>query len=229
MIGHALAFAPRLAGRIVWDRWIAIGFAVGSACFLVGPFPGFVQLVGAGADGAVFFAGSIFFTLAALLEVRESTLRLGRWAADPSWWSAAVQFAGTLLFNLSTFAAMQDGLSTGQANRLVWAPDVFGSAAFLISGGLAYRVANRASRGGARRGREWTMAAVNLTGCVLFGISAIASYIVPSSGTILDLAAANWTTGLGALCFLIGALLLLPRRHADHQHPHSRPLVSTEV
>jgi hypothetical protein len=229
MIGHALAFAPRLAGRIVWDRWIAIGFAVGSACFLVGPFPGFVQLVGAGADGAVFFAGSIFFTLAALLEVRESTLRLGRWAADPSWWSAAVQFAGTLLFNLSTFAAMQDGLSTGQANRLVWAPDVFGSAAFLVSGGLAYRVANRASRGGARRGREWTMAAVNLTGCVLFGISAIASYIVPSSGTILDLAAANWTTGLGALCFLIGALLLLPRRHADHQHPHSRPLVSTEV
>jgi hypothetical protein len=229
MIGHALAFAPRLAGRIVWDRWIAIGFAVGSACFLVGPFPGFVQLVGAGADGAVFFAGSIFFTLAALLEVRESTLRLGRWAADPSWWSAAVQFVGTLLFNLSTFAAMQDGLSTGQANRLVWAPDVFGSAAFLVSGGLAYRVANRASRGGARRGREWTMAAVNLTGCVLFGISAIASYIVPSSGTILDLAAANWTTGLGALCFLIGALLLLPRRHADHQHPHSRPLVSTEV
>jgi hypothetical protein len=229
MIGHALAFAPRLAGRIVWDRWIAIGFAVGSACFLVGPFPGFVQLVGAGADGAVFFAGSIFFTLAALLEVRESTLRLGRWAADPSWWSAAVQFAGTLLFNLSTFAAMQDGLSTGQANRLVWAPDLFGSAAFLISGGLAYRVANTASRGDARRGREWTMAAVNLAGCVLFGISAVASYIVPSSGTILDLAAANWTTGLGALCFLIGALLLLPRRHADHQHPHSRPVVSTEV
>jgi hypothetical protein len=83
VIGHALAFAPRLAGRIVWDRWIAIGFALGSACFLVGPFPGFIQVVGAGADGAVFFAGSIFFTLAALLELRESTLRLGRWAADP--------------------------------------------------------------------------------------------------------------------------------------------------
>lgn len=159
MIGHALAFAPRLAGRIVWDRWIAIGFAVGSACFIVGPFPGFVQLVGAGADGVVFFAGSIFFTLAALLEVRESTLRLGRWAADPSWWSAAIQFAGTLLFNLSTFAAMQDGLSTGQANRLVWAPDVFGSAAFLISGGLAYRIADRVRRRAARRDRGWTMAA----------------------------------------------------------------------
>jgi hypothetical protein len=228
-LGHALGFAPRLAGRIVWDRWIAIGFALGSACVLVGPFPGFVQLVGAGADGAVFFAGSIFFTLAALLEVRESTLRLGRWAADPSWWSAAVQFIGTLLFNLSTFAAMQDGLSTEQGNRLVWAPDLFGSAAFLISGALAFRVADRARRRASRRDREWTMAAVNLTGCVLFGISAIASYIVPSSGSILDLAASNWTTGLGALCFLIGAVLLLPRPHPDVQHHHSRPLVSTEV
>ena len=229
MIGHALAFAPRLAGRIVWDRWIAIGFALGSACFLVGPFPGFIQVVGVGADGAVFFAGSIFFTLAALLELRESTLRLGRWAADPSWWSAAIQFVGTLFFNLSTFEAMQDGLSTGQDNRLVWTPDVFGSAAFLISGALAYRVADRACRDAGRRDREWKMAAVNLTGCMLFGISAIASFVVPSSGSILDLAAANWTTGLGALCFLIGSLLLLPRRHGGVSHPNSRPLVPTEV
>jgi hypothetical protein len=209
VIGHALAFAPRRAAREVWDRWIAIGFVVGSACFLIGPFPGFVQLVGAGADAAVFFAGSVFFTLAALLELRESTLRRGRWGADPSWWSAAVQFAGTLLFNLSTFEALQEGLSTDQANRLVWAPDVFGSAAFLVSGALGYRVA---SKEGLKRGdREWRMAAVNLTGCVLFGISAIASHIVPSTGSVLDLAAANWTTGLGALCFLAGALLLLPR------------------
>jgi hypothetical protein len=109
LIGHALAFAPRMASRMLWDRWIAIGFAVGSLCFFIGPFPGFVNLVGAGADGAVFFAGSIFFTLAALFELRESTVRLGRWAADPSWWSASIQFVGTLLFNLSTFEAMQDG------------------------------------------------------------------------------------------------------------------------
>ena len=211
MIGHALAFAPRMAGRVVWDRWIAIGFAVGSLCFFIGPFPGFVNLVGAGADGAVFFAGSIFFTLAAVLELRESTLRLGRWAADPSWWSAAIQFVGTLLFNLSTFEAMQDGLSTDQDKRLVWAPDLFGSVAFLISGALAYRVADRARRRAAGGGREWNMAAVNLMGCVFFGISAIASYIVPSSGSILDLAAANWTTALGALCFLAGSLMLLPR------------------
>ena len=189
---------------------MAIGFAVGAACFFVGPFPGFVQLVGAGADGVVFFAGSVFFTLAALLELRESTLRLGRWATDPSWWSAAVQFAGTLLFNVSTFAALQDELSSGQENRLVWAPDLFGSIAFLVSGALAFRVVDRERRQSGSSGRDWTMAAVNLAGCVFFGISAIASYVVPSTGTVLDLAAANFTTALGALCFFIGAVMLLP-------------------
>ena len=203
MIGHALTVARRPVERENWDRLIAIGFAIGSACFFVGPFPGFVQLVGEGADGVVFFAGSVFFTFAAGLELREATLRLGRWTSNPSWWSAATQFAGTLLFNLNTFNAMKDGLSTQQENRLVFAPDLFGSACFLVSGVLAYRVAT---------GPESTMAAVNLGGCALFGISALASYVVPSSGSVLDLAAVNWCTALGALCFLIGALMLLQRQ-----------------
>ena len=216
MIGHSLAVAHRPFARAAWDRWIAAGFAVGSACFFIGPFPGFVQLVGPGADGVVFFAGSIFFTLAAGLEGREATLRRGRrFGEDPSWWSAAIQFVGTLLFNLSTFAAMQDGLSTKQGNRLVWAPDVFGSAAFLISGALAYRVATGPHLLPVRRDRDWSMAAVNLAGCVFFGISAVASFVVPSSGSILSLAAANWTTALGAACFLAGALMLFSKE-ASH-------------
>ncbi len=214
MIGHALTVAPTPATRAVWDRWIAIGFAVGSACFFIGPFPGFVQLVGAGADGAVFFAGSVFFTLAAGLELREATLRLGRWASDPSWWSAAIQFVGTLLFNVNTFDAMQTGLSDKQENRLIFAPDLIGSACFLVSGALAYRVATGPRLLPVHRDRSWTMAAVNLAGCVLFMASAIASYVVPATGSVLDLAAANWSTGLGALCFFVGALLLLQPRHA---------------
>jgi hypothetical protein len=203
VIGHALTVAPTPAARVTWDRWIAIGFAIGAACFFIAPFPGFLQVVGEGADGVVFFVGSVFFTLAAALELREATLRLGRWASNPSWWSAAIQFAGTLLFNLNTYDAMRDGLSSQQENRLVFAPDLFGSACFLVSGALAYRVAT---------GPESTMAAVNLLGCVFFGISAVASYVVPSSGSVLDLAAVNWSTALGALCFFIGALMLLPRK-----------------
>jgi YrhK-like protein len=222
LIGHALAIAPRRVSREVWDRAIAVGFAVGSACFFIGPFPGFVELVGVGADGVVFFAGSVFFTLAAALELREGTLRLGRWASDPSWWSAAIQFVGTLLFNVDTFDAMQSSLSSEQEDRLVFAPDLVGSACFLVSGLLAYRVAaGPRLLHPATRDRSWRMAAVNLVGCIFFMISAIASYVVPSSGSMLDLAAANWTTGLGALCFFIGALMLLPRSDAKaSQHVH---------
>jgi hypothetical protein len=207
VIGHSLAYSPRT--EVVWDRAIAIGFAVGSMCFIIGPFPGFVQLVGAGADAAIFFAGSVFFTAAAALEVREITVRRGRrWGRDASWWSAGIQFCGTLLFNVSTFNAMQEGLSTHQENRLIWAPDVVGSICFLVSGALAYRVAAKAGD----RGREWKMAAIGLAGCVLFMVSALASYVVPDTGSVLDLAAANWCTSLGAMCFFAGALMAYPRR-----------------
>jgi hypothetical protein len=201
LIGHALAIGPRPATRVVWDRTIALGFAVGSLCFFIGPFPGFVELVGVGADGVVFFAGSIFFTLAASLELREATVARGRrFGDDPSWWSASIQWVGTLLFNVNTFDAMQSGLTTSQENKLVFAPDLIGSSCFLVSSVIAYRVAS---------GPSMRMAVVNLAGSVLFGVSALASYVVPSSGSMLDLAAVNWSTALGALCFLIGALMLL--------------------
>lgn len=106
---------------------------------------------------------------------------------------------------------MQSDLSVEEATRLVWSPDLFGSIAFLASGLIAYRVTAGRRLWPERRDREWRIAAVNLLGCVFFMISAIASYIVSSTGSVLDLAAANFTTSAGALCFLIGALLLYPR------------------
>ena len=44
------------------ERLMALCFALGSACFLIGPFPGYVQLVGESADAITFFVGSILFT-----------------------------------------------------------------------------------------------------------------------------------------------------------------------
>ena len=204
VIGHALIHARRPV-RPLSERWVAAGFAIGSLCFFVGPFPGFVQLVGARADAAVFFVGSLFFTAAAGLELRHAIRDRPR--RDETWWSAAIQFAGTLFFNISTGAALLSDLSTKQENRLIWAPDVFGSACFLVSAVLGYR----ATVG------SHTIAGVNLAGCIFFGISAIASYIVPDTGSILDLAAANWNTAAGALCFLIGAVSLY--RHPGGANP----------
>jgi hypothetical protein len=43
-------------------------------------------------------------------------------------------------------------------------------------------------------------------GYIFFGISAVAGYLVPSTGSILDQAAANRNTSLGAACFVACAL-----------------------
>jgi hypothetical protein len=78
----------------------------------------------------------------------------------------------------------------------------------------------------AERDDVWVMAAINLGGCVLFGVAAIASYVVPSTGSVLALAPANWCTALGALCFFVGAVLLFRKARGS---PAARPLVPTEV
>jgi hypothetical protein len=57
-----------------------------------------------------------------------------------------------------------------------------------------------------RGGAGWWQRAVNLLGCIFFGISAVAGYVVPSTGSMLDQAGANWNTSLGAACFLACAL-----------------------
>ena len=64
-------------GSRMLTRWMAVLFAAGSLCFVVAPFPGFVQLVGAQADAAVFFAGSVLFTLAARLSRKRLAVRGG--------------------------------------------------------------------------------------------------------------------------------------------------------
>ncbi|MCL4287431.1 MAG: YrhK family protein [Thermoleophilia bacterium] len=189
------------------NTWIGLLFAVGSVCFVVGPFPGYVQLVGSSADGITFFVGSIFFTSASLLQL-VTTRVTGGGTVDR--WAAAIQFAGTLFFNLSTFEAMQDALGTSATDRLVWAPDAFGSVCFLVSSALAYRSVNGSFGRRSRRGGPMRIAVVNLIGSIAFGVSAIASYVVPATGDVLDLAAANFMTAIGAAGFLAGAILLMP-------------------
>ena len=52
---------------------------------------------------------------------------------------------------------------------------------------------------------------LNLVGSIAFGVSAVASYVT-SSGQLLSLALTNLGTFVGAVCFLVGAILLLPER-----------------
>ena len=152
--GGSTWFAPR---RASW--WIGVLFAIGSVCFVLGPMPGFVQLVGSAADGTVFFVGSVFFTSAALLQYLEAAnadrgpaegkrRRMRLLTFEPhgtDWWATLIQLVGTLYFNVDTFRAMQASFDTSQVDRLVWRPELFGSICFLISG------AARLPRGPRRR------------------------------------------------------------------------------
>ena len=195
------------------ERWMALCFALGSACFLVGPFPGYVQLVGETADAVTFFVGSILFTTGGALQCLLAWPdRRAEDAGRAAWWAAVIQSAGTLFFNVTTFQAMHTAISSPHYDRLVWRPDAFGSICFLVSGSIAYIASPRHGWLPARVGGEWWQPAVNLLGCIFFGISAVAGYVVPSTGSVLDLAAANWNTCLGAACFLSCALgtLLAP-------------------
>jgi hypothetical protein len=186
---------------------MAACFATGSTCFLVGPFPGYASLVGETADAITFFVGSIFFTSGGALQSSLAFAhRHAPGAGRAAWLAAAIQSAGTLFFNASTYQAMHTALSSAEYNRLVWRPDALGSICFLVSGAIAYRASSRRGWLPERAGRGWWEPAVNLLGCVFFGISAVAGYVVPSSGSVLDLAAANFNTSLGAACFLACAL-----------------------
>lgn len=188
-------------------RWMALCFALGSTCFLVGPFPGYASVVGDSADAVTFFIGSILFTIGGGLQSRLAWP--GRHSPNggrAAWWAAVIQSAGTLFFNLTTFEAMRTAVNSSEYNRLVWRPDWRGSICFLISGVIAYHASPRHGWLPARGPQGWWQPAINLLGCVFFGISAIAGYVVRSTGSILDLAAANWNTALGAACFLACAV-----------------------
>jgi hypothetical protein len=183
--------------------WIASLFIVGSSCFALGAFPPYSSWVGPIADGVTYFIGSLFFTSAAALQFQQSQSRL-------AWWAGLVQLVGTLFFNRSTFQALDLSLTAAQAGRNVWTPDVLGSVAFLVSSAIACVDIRRPSRRAARN-RDWWSAWLNLAGSVAFGVSAAASYVIIDTDTLRNAQRANLGTFVGALCFLVGAVLILPR------------------
>src|SRR5262245_63443616 len=95
-------------------------FALGSTCFLIGPFPGYPQLVGESADALTFFVGSILFTGGGALQ---SWLAWDAWRSRDvggaaAWWSAVIQSAGTLFFNVTTYQAMDVGATSSVYDTL---------------------------------------------------------------------------------------------------------------
>jgi hypothetical protein len=215
--------------------WIAVLFAAGSLLFAIGSVPAYVSAVGARWDSVTYFVGSLFFTSAAFLTYREA-VDAGPPAQNPSrrrffvyqsrridWWATAVQLAGTLYFNVSTGTAMAADLSAQAAHQHVWRPDAIGSVCFLVASALAWIEVCHAWVAWRPREWAWWIALANLAGSVAFGVSAVAGYISPATGQLRNADRANLGTLVGAVCFLAGALLLLPERTEDVGNAVSAP------
>jgi len=202
--------------------WIGVLFSIGSILFALGAVPGYAQALGRLPDSITFFVGSLFFTSAAFLQYWESVdFRAGSPAGvwrrlisvhprQIDWWASGIQLIGTLYFNVSTAVAISTDLSAQTARQHVWRPDAAGSVCFLVASGLAWAEVCHGWASWAPRQLSWWITFLNLTGSVAFGVSAVASYVVPATGQIRNLERSNLGTFVGALCFLVGAVLLLP-------------------
>lgn len=199
---------------------IAVLFMVGSALFAVGSFPAYSQLVDGRVVGITFVIGSLFFTAAGYSSVvdvintgSDPSAATRRWSWSPRgllWWAAVVQFVGTLLFNVNTIDAMITTFSVEETNRLVWAPDFFGSIAFLVASHLAWIQLGGTFWFRDTDSADWWSSMLNYVGSVFFMASALAAFTLETTGEALNITIVNSGTFLGALCFLVGAYLLLP-------------------
>ena len=211
-------WAPR---RIGW--WIAVLFMIGSVLFALGgalatwPHAPVLQSIDQGLIGWIFFVGALFFTAAAYLQWLEAlnndVTNLARPnRSGPHRWrflgwrphnlgylAASVQLVGTVLFNVNTADALIAGLGWEGQDLLVWTPDILGSICFLVASQLAVMEVSHHFWSFQPRSLSWWIAAINLLGSVLFMVSAVASPWL-----------ANFGTFAGAVCFFVGAYLLIP-------------------
>ncbi|WP_222846491.1 hypothetical protein [Pontiella sulfatireligans] len=214
---------------------------VGSACFAIGSLAGLAPgLFGQVSQSvavlnAVFFMGSLFFTSAAYLQLLEAA-NAGRRAAQArgetavkpfcwfgwqpgqiGWLSAAVQFAGTLLFNVNTADALLPSFNWLQEDLLIWTPDAVGCICFLVASWLAVLECCHGMAFWKIKGLPWWIVMINLLGSIGFGISGVFALVLPRATDVLDLQAVNVWTLAGALCFLAGAYLLIPEMTKQKQ------------
>jgi hypothetical protein len=108
----------------------------------------------------------------------------------------------------------------------VWRPDALGSVCFLVSSWLSWAEECHGPFAWRPSSISWWITLLNLVGSVAFGVSAVASYVEPN-GQLVSLALTNLGTFVGAVCFLVGAVLLLPERTLGS--PSAEPKASQPV
>ena len=225
------SFKPQ---SLTW--WISILFMIGSVCFVAGSVVSlyFAHSFTSLAINMTFFVGSLFFTAAAYgqyLEVinaditNEAYLSAGK--TEWIWWAwrsknlgfmaSATQLAGAFLFNLNTFNCFYEGLSYIAMDIVIWLPNLIGSILFLIAAFFAWLEIFHDKQVKAFYSATWWIVWINLLGSILFQRSAFRSFIHVDSGELVNEVIALNATMYGAICFFIGAYLLIVEMNEPEQ------------
>ena len=227
----------------VLNAVIAWLFILGSACFVLGSVPAYLNAVGGPVDGITYFVGSIFFTAASFAQLVQgqspgmtgvtaaqqntrAPVRLWNWMPhDRSWRAAATQFPGTVFFNVSTLAALTHNATAAETDRYVWRPDLFGSTLFLAASTFGILAVTDHFLSLETRSVPWRIAWLNMVGSILFMASALASYVLPDTGELVSTRVSVVGTLLGAVCFMVGAALMFRawRQALVSAQPSTRP------
>lgn len=225
---NALRQSFWLPKKLNW--WIGLVFSIGSLLFLTASIFSLILMSGLTAvldlpnTNRMFFCGSIFFTFAAYMQLYQSANSDSLWPissakprnylgwrpTDIGWVSSALQFLGTLLFNLNTFNAMSSDLTWIQLDVRVWFPDIIGSIFFLASGYLAFAETCHRHWGWNFKDLSWRIVFSNLLGCLAFMAAAVTAFSIPDTTNLKLQFFSMVMTAIGAGGFFAGALMMLP-------------------
>lgn len=190
-------------------------FIIGGSLFAVGAAAAVWSFGGANLTNWLCFIGAWFFTAGGLTQLAlsgDATVPVphGRGKAyRAEWLAAATQSFGTILFNVSTSAALS-ATTIDAEKHYMWNPDAGGSVAFLISAVLVYIAFYRSEHTiWAPRRIQWWGAHINMVGCIAFAASAVGAFVL-DDGTSKDANLANIGTLVGAICFVVASVLALP-------------------
>ncbi len=235
-IGSILSRCLWMPEQLNW--WIGIVFALGSLLFAIASLLSLNPALAKAWSldllqvNAIFFAGSVPFTVAAYLQLfqaanagefnpeggqsSEEWKFFGWQPSDIGWLSSALQFVGTILFNFNTFDAMLPSLDWFSQDLLVWVPDIIGSILFLVSGYLAFIETCHTYWAWQPNSSSWWVVFTNLLGCIGFMVSAVLAIVLPGTPSIEVVHLSIFFTLLGAIGFLVGSLLMLPETAFEH-------------
>ena len=215
--------------------WISMVFALGSLLFVLGsvfslwPSLALHFKLSLLAVNTIFFLGSIPFTTAAFLQLLQVYLANKKLSKSKDFeskkkgsnlWSigflsALFQFVGTLLFNINTFEGTKSNLSILESDLWIWIPDFAGSILFLVSGYLAFIEVGHRYWKWEIKSMSWWVVFINLLGCIAFMISAFFAFVPHRGASHFSIEMSLVFTLVGASCFFVGAVLMLPEMGVD--------------